>query len=81
MNFSFWWSLASDELASNELAYDDVITSGALCLQEHFLTSGTVLFRCLKASFLFISLLSFVLPEPIYDLKFFVYGPVHLNKY
>jgi len=31
MKFSFWWYLASDELAS-----DDVITSGALCLQEHF---------------------------------------------
>jgi len=36
MNFSFWWFLASDELASYELASDDVITSGALCLQEHF---------------------------------------------
>ncbi|KEH19576.1 hypothetical protein MTR_8g464150 [Medicago truncatula] len=28
--------LASDELASDYLASDDVITSGALCLQERF---------------------------------------------
>ena len=36
MNFNFWWFPASDELAYDELASDDVITSGALCLQEHF---------------------------------------------
>ena len=51
MNFSFWWFLASDELASYELASDDVITSGALCLQEHFDFRGSSL-QMLK-SFLF----------------------------
>ena len=40
MNLSFWWYLASDELAS-----DDVITSGALCLQEHFWLQEQFFFR------------------------------------
>jgi len=45
MNFSFWLKVASDEAAS-----DDVITSGALCLQER-LSSGALLFRCFKLPF------------------------------
>jgi len=44
-NLSFWWNVASDEAA-----FDDVITPGALCLQEH-LTSGALLFRCFKLPF------------------------------
>jgi len=46
------------------LASDDVITSGALC------TSGALFFQTLEASFLLILLLSFVLPEPLKDIKF-----------
>jgi len=41
MNFSFWWSSASDELASDELQL--------LMTRHHFrstLSSGAVLFRC-----------------------------------
>ena len=45
MNYSFWWSSASDELVSDELASDDTSS-----LQDRFvfrstLTSGAVLFR------------------------------------
>jgi len=46
MDFSFWWYSAFDELASDELSSDDIITSGAL------LTSGAVLLQMLL-SFLF----------------------------
>ena len=59
MIFSLWWD-ASDELAS-----DDVITSGALCLQKHFDFRSSSLQRLLL-----IPLLSFVLLEPNDDLKF-----------
>jgi len=49
MSFIFWWFPASDELAS-----DDVITSGALCLQEHFDFRSNSLHMLL--SFLFVYL-------------------------
>jgi len=50
MNFCFWWYSASGELAS-----DDVITSGALSLQEHYWTSGAVLLQMLP-SFRFVKI-------------------------
>jgi len=81
MNFSFWWFSASDELASDELASDDVITLGALCLQENFDFSSSSLQMLKSFLFYYFFALSFVLPEPINDLKIFVYGPMHLNKY
>ena len=71
MNFSFWWSSASDELASDELHllmnlllmtrhhFRSALSSGALWLQEQFSSDAFKL-----------PLLSFVLPEPNIDLKF-----------
>ena len=57
MNFSFWWSCFWWD-ASDELASDDVITSGALC------TSGAPFFRRFKLPFcwFFCSLLFFQNP-------------------
>jgi len=80
MNFSFWWFSASDELASNELASDelasdDVITSRALCLQEQLSLDAFKFPFCLfLCSLLFFQNLLMIS-------NFFVYGPVHLNKY
>ena len=65
---------ASSDLASDELASDDIITSGALDFRNTSL-------QMLQALFLLIHLLSFVLSEPYKIKKKFVYGPAHLNKY
>jgi len=47
MNFSFWWFSASDKLAYDDLASDDVITSGALWFQEQFSSDAFKLHFCL----------------------------------
>jgi len=54
MNFSLWWYSASDELTS-----DDVITSGALYLQEHFDFMSSSLQMLLNFLFLFLCSLLF----------------------
>ena len=69
MNYSFWWFLASDKLAS-----DDVITSGALCLQEQF-SSDALSFLFVDSFALYCSSKTFLRYHIIF------YTPVHLNKY
>ena len=56
--------------SSDELASDDTSSLQERCVFRSTLTSEAVLFSCFYASFLLISLLSFVLPEPNIDLKF-----------
>jgi len=73
MNFNFWWPCFwwgdSDELAS-----DDVITSGALIFQMHFSSDAS--------GFLFVdSFALFCSSRTLQRYKKIVYGPVHLNKY
>jgi len=68
---------ASGELASDEeSASDDVSFFWTSCLQNFFSSE-------LQASFLLISLLSFVFQFLCFerDTKIFIYGPAHLNKY
>ena len=75
----FWWASASGDLASDEMFLTNLLLMTS-SLQEHLYFRCTFL-QMLQASFLLIPLLSFIQSELYKDIKFFVYGPVHLNKY